>query len=272
MVEGVSLPHRRRQILRVRGAEAQLEPDSLAPEEPLEIWVSGVGRAPERVVVTMRSPGHDEELAVGFLRSEGLVWAADEIEGVRCEPLRSRVTVALRVPFDLGASTRSFVSTAACGLCGKAAIEHIERDAPQLNRGGPLSRSALVAMPAALSAAQASFASTGGAHAAGLFSLRGGPPLVREDVGRHNAVDKIVGRMVLDDRDGRGLVLLVSGRASFELVQKAAMAGVPFLCAISAPSSLAVEAAERLGVTLVGFLRGASFNIYAHAQHIDLSS
>ncbi len=248
-------------------------PDVLAVEEPLEIRAAGPGQVPVRVAVTMRTPGHDHELAAGFIRTEGLV-VGGGITGVgqSDDPRVSRdnvVVVHTRGPFELGRAERNFFATSSCGICGKGALEAIRIDCPALHpdAGPTLAHDVLVGLPEALREGQSIFEQTGGLHAAGLFSLSGELRVLREDVGRHNAVDKIVGTRELND-DVAGEVLLVSGRLSFEIVQKAAIAAIPILCAISAPSSLAVDAARELGLTTVGFLRPGGFNVYTHPQRI----
>ena len=253
--------------------------DRVAAEEPLEIRAQGPGQEPVQIAVTMRTPGDDAELAVGFLHGEGLLRGARDLAApvVRELPLEaspsSFVTVRTTVAFDATRLQRNFYATSSCGICGKAAIEHIHMTAPPIAAGPVFARSALVAMPAALRRAQVTFAATGGLHATGAFELGGADPrVVREDVGRHNAMDKVIGRLLLDGALPFRGALLVSGRASFELVQKAAMAGVPLLAAVSAPSSLAVETAARVGMTLVGFLRGDGFNIYTGGERIDLDA
>jgi FdhD protein len=264
-------------LVAVRGEGAMSAEDRVATEEPLEIRAQGPKQDALSIAVTMRTPGHDDELAVGFLFTEGLVRERSEL---RRRPVRELevaggpgnvVTVGLTHVFDATRLQRNFYATSSCGICGKASIDHIETEAPPLAEGPGIAREVLVGLPAKLSAAQATFARTGGLHATGAFDAAGELLELREDVGRHNAMDKVIGRLFLDSRlplDG-GL-LLVSGRASFELVQKAAMAGVPILAAVSAPSSLAVSAAERLGMTLVGFLRGDSFNVYAHPRRVRI--
>jgi FdhD protein len=268
-------------LLAVRGGAPSRRRDALAVEEPLEVRVEGPrdGGAPPaevRIAVTMRTPGHDEELAVGFLYTEGLV---KERADVADRPVRELLvaaggniaTVCLTRPFDATRLQRNFYATSSCGICGKAALEHLEVTAPHLAPGPVVTRSVLLTLPPTLRAAQAVFEQTGGLHATGLFTPAGRLLLVREDVGRHNAMDKVIGRALLDgDLPLREGVLLVSGRVSFELVQKAAMAAVPILCAVSAPSSLAVQTAERLGMTIVGFLRGESFNVYTRPERIDV--
>jgi FdhD protein len=265
-------------VVTVRGGELEIRDDLVAGEEPLEIRAAGPGQKPVQVAVTMRTPGHEEELAIGFLTSEGLL-ADNEVVGVAygdpgvlAEPDDS-VLVRLRRRFDPSlVAKRNFVATASCGICGKASIDDVAVRSEPLPKGLPVvARSVIVSLPDALRGAQSAFDRTGGLHAAGLFETDGRLVAVREDVGRHNALDKLIGSRVrarelpLWDR-----ILLVSGRVSFEIVQKAAVAGVPIICAVSAPSDLAVRLANRLGVTLVGFLRGESFNVYAHDNRIDL--
>jgi FdhD protein len=264
-------------VLAVRGMTIEERPDTLAGEEPMEIRAAGPGQVPVPVAVTMRTPGSEAELAMGFLRTEGLIESVDEVEGVEVgDPAALAqpddvVIVRLRRPFDVSRiAERHFVATASCGICGKASIDEIVVRCDPLPAGRPVvERSVLIALPDRLRAAQHAFASTGGLHAAGLFTPDGELVTLREDVGRHNALDKLVGaellagRLPLHDR-----VLLVSGRVSFEIVQKAAVAGIAFLAAVSAPSDLAVEAAGRLGVTLVGFLRGDGFNVYTGRERV----
>jgi len=265
-------------VVTVRGGELEIRDDLVAGEEPLEIRAAGPGQKPVQVAVTMRTPGHEEELAIGFLTSEGLL-ADNEVVGVAygdpgvlAEPDDS-VLVRLRRRFDPSlVAKRNFVATASCGICGKASIDDVAVRSEPLPKGLPVvARSVIVSLPDALRGAQSAFDRTGGLHAAGLFETDGRLVAVREDVGRHNALDKLIGSRVLArelplwDR-----ILLVSGRVSFEIVQKAAVAGLPIICAVSAPSDLAVRLADRLGVTLVGFLRGDSFNVYAHDNRIDL--
>lgn len=264
------------EVLRVRSSGAELFRDVVAVEEPLEIRVAGPGAPPDRVAVTMRTPGHDEELAVGFLFGEGLI---DGREHLHQAPRVGRpqvpdpdqvVTVELSRGFDRGLLSRNFYVTSSCGVCGKAALDFVEVAVPPLAGDLVVPGATLLALPERLRAAQATFAATGGLHATARFDRYGALQCLREDVGRHNAMDKVVGRALLDgDLPLRESVLLVSGRLSFELVQKAALAGAPLLCAISAPTSLAVRLAERVGMTLVGFLRDGGFNVYAHPERVD---
>ncbi|HCO02339.1 MAG TPA: formate dehydrogenase accessory sulfurtransferase FdhD [Actinobacteria bacterium] len=265
-------------VLAVRGTEAFVRPDRLAAEEPMEIRAQGPGQTAASVAVTMRTPGHDFELAVGFLFTEGLIGGADVASVRYCDlPAEEQgynvVTVHLTRPFDRGAMQRNFYATSSCGVCGKASLDQVEVRCEIVAGSPPIPRSVVVSLPERLRAAQRIFDQTGGLHAAALFDGSGELMALREDVGRHNAVDKLAGMAVLAQQVPlKDRVLLVSGRVSFELVQKAAVAGVPVLCAISAPSSLAVEAAERLGVTVVGFLRGESFNVYSHPERIALDT
>ncbi|MEO5964453.1 MAG: formate dehydrogenase accessory sulfurtransferase FdhD [Candidatus Limnocylindrales bacterium] len=276
-------PSMERQATRVRivayreGTIEERE-DRLSGEEPLAIRAAGPGQEPVDVAVTMRTPGHEAELAAGFLRTEGLIEDDDTIEGVTFgDPVSAsrpddRVTVHLARPFDASrVAERHFVATASCGICGKASLDEVEVRCAPIPDGPIIDARTLTALPAALRAAQAVFEQTGGLHAAGLFTPDGTLLELREDVGRHNALDKLIGSQVLaGGLPLRDRIVLVSGRASFELVQKAAVAGVPMLAAVSAPSDLAVEAAERLGVTLVGFLRGEAFNIYARRDRVSV--
>jgi FdhD protein len=252
--------------------------DWVAVEEPLEIRAGGPGQEPVSVAVTMRTPGRDFELAVGFLRTEGLIDADDRVvapaepssSGLRLGRSCNVVHVPLARPFDCSALKRNFFATSSCGLCGKASLEKVAVRCGTVAPGPVVGRSTLIGLPETLREAQEAFDRTGGLHAAGLFDGAGELIAVREDVGRHNAVDKLVGRAFLDgELPLSGRVLLVSGRTSFEILQKAAVAGVPIVAAVSAPSSLAVSVADRLGITLVGFLRGPSFNVYTHPERID---
>jgi FdhD protein len=226
----------------------------------------------------MRTPGGDFELAAGFMLTEGLIEAAGEVNRVSyCEDLEPEdqhynvVTVDLAHRFDPARLHRNFFATSSCGICGKATLEHVEVACPHLSPGPSVDAAAIAAMPAALRAAQRVFDQTGGLHAAGMFSAGGELRSLREDVGRHNAVDKLVGEAVLADAlplsDG---VLFVSGRSSFEIVQKAGVAGIPVVASVSAPSSLAVEAGERLGMTIVGFVRDGRCNVYSHPDRVTV--
>jgi FdhD protein len=264
-------------IVAIRGRSLEVRADRVTAEEPLEIRAAGPHQEPVAVAVTMRTPGEEDELAVGFLRTEGLI-DGTEVRGVRFGDPATRsapddtVVVQLDRPFDASrVAERHFVATASCGICGKASIDEVALRVEPIPDGPVVRLDVILALPDLLRAAQAAFEITGGLHGVGLFTPDGELLAVREDVGRHNALDKLVGSQVL----ARAMplherVLMVSGRVSFEIVQKAAAAGIPIVCAVSAPSSLAIDAAERLGVTLVGFLRGDGFNIYTHDGRIDL--
>jgi FdhD protein len=264
-------------VVAVDGTRARDRPDRLVTEEPMEIRIRSAGRAPEPLAVTMRTPGNDFELAAGFCVTEGVVAdPGDIVEVAYCldaptEQHYNVVTVGLCSVVDLQAHERRFVANASCGLCGKLTLDQLEVACPSLPSGLRLPRSVLVELPRSLREAQAVFEATGGLHAAAVFDTTGSLTALREDVGRHNALDKLIGwaamqrRLSLSDQ-----VLLVSGRLSFEIVQKAAVAGIPLVCAVSAPSSLAVDAARRLGQTVVGFLRDEHFNVYTHGERIDL--
>jgi len=264
-------------ILAIRGRELEVRADRVVTEEPLEIRAAGPHQDPVAVAVTMRTPGDEDELAVGFLVTEGLI-EGPEFRGVKfgdpsvlAQP-DDTVIVRLDRPFDPArVAERHFVATASCGICGKASLDEIEVRCRPIPPGPVVARAVILALPERLRAAQQAFEMTGGLHAAGLFTARGELVAIREDVGRHNALDKLVGSQAIAKRlPLNDCIVTVSGRVSFEIVQKAAVAGVPILCAISAPSSLAIDAAQRLGVTLVAFLRGDGFNIYAHDDRIDL--
>jgi FdhD protein len=266
----------RRRVLRLtEGGQAE-RPDTLVAEEPLEVRVGG-----RPVSVTMRTPGDDFDLVAGFLVTEGIVHGTEQIATLRyCVGTGEDGTNTYNV-IDAGlapgtavpelALTRNFYTTSSCGICGKASIDAIRTLSRYDVSGDPLALdpAVLAGLPNTLRAAQRVFARTGGLHAAGLFTGAGALLALREDVGRHNAVDKVVGWAVREGRlPLRGCVLLVSGRASFELTQKTLMAGIPALAAVSAPSSLAVQLAEESGMSLVGFLRGASMNVYAGAHRV----
>jgi FdhD protein len=267
----------RARILAIRGAIVEERGDTLVGEEPMEIRVAGPGQDPVPVAITMRTPGAEAELAVGFLRTEGLI-ADGDVAGIEFgDPATlaqpdDTVIVRLHRPFDASiVPERHFVASASCGICGKASLDEVAVRCDPIPGGPVVGLEVILALPDRLRAGQAVFERTGGLHAAGLFDPAGRLIALREDVGRHNALDKLVGWAVLsgltplNDR-----VLLVSGRVSLEIVQKAAVAGIPIVCAVSAPSDLAVEAAERFGQTLVGFLRGDGFNVYAGRERLRL--
>lgn len=256
--------------------------DTLAVEEPLEIRIAGAPLA-----VTMRTPGHDVELAIGFLVSEGVISKSSDFRAaIHCggpgtggaentyNVLDATLAPGVRLP---GAdAARRFYTTSSCGVCGKASIDAVRTTSHHAVSHDDLEVDAawIAELPDRLRAEQAAFDKTGGLHAAALFDAATGELLViREDVGRHNAVDKVIGWALQADRlPLRSTVLQVSGRASFELVQKAVMAGIPVLSAVSAPSSLAVELADESGLTLIGFVRGNSMNVYAHVQRVRIDA
>jgi FdhD protein len=264
-------------VQKIEGESSAPFQDLLAVEEPLEIRLGA-----KSISITMRTPGHDFELAAGFLFTEGIIHDAGEIREVRWSPvangnprqLGNSVTVELNpgVEVDLDRLERHFYTTSSCGVCGKASIEAIEaQGCPVLARNTPVVASSVIhTLPDALRRAQPVFERTGGLHAAALFTIDGTLDLLREDVGRHNAVDKLIGAEVLAQRVPlSNHLLFVSSRASFELVQKALMAGLPILAAVGAPSSLAVETAHRFNLTLLGFVRDRRFNIYSGASRIQ---
>jgi FdhD protein len=265
-------------VIAIRGADLEVRDDLVVGEEPLEIRAAGPRQEPVQVAVTMRTPGYEDELAIGFLTSEGLL-RDNEVRRVEygdpgkvADPDDSvLVRLARRFDPDL-AARRNFVATASCGICGKASIDDVAIRCEPLPKNLPVvARSVIHGLPDALRAAQAAFERTGGLHAAGLFETDGRLVSIREDVGRHNALDKVIGsRAIVRELPLWDRVLMVSGRVSFEIVQKAAVAGVPIICAVSAPSDLAVRLADRLGVTLIGFLRGDGFNVYTHDGRVDL--
>lgn len=260
-------------IRRKRDGSLEYDHDELTIEEPLEIRIGD-----KTVATTMRTPGHDEELAAGFLLSEAIIRKPDDIKKFsRPAAVRNRANV---IVVDLGAGTKVKLNSAqrfgtissSCGLCGKESIDAIRQNLPTIKSTSfRIGIEALLSLPSKLRDEQSDFARTGGIHAAGIFAAAGKAPIVREDIGRHNAVDKAIGRAFLDrkvplDRH----VLLVSGRASFEIMQKALAAGIPIVASVSAPSSLAMEFARESNQTLVGFLRPPSFNIYSHVERMIL--
>ncbi|QBJ95064.1 formate dehydrogenase accessory sulfurtransferase FdhD [Rhodococcus sp. ABRD24] len=266
----------RRPILRITADGTSRRPDTLAVEEPLEIRLGG-----RSLTVTMRTPGNDVDLVHGFLLSEGIIGSPQDVSTIRyCDGVDEDgvntynvldVEMAAGVPDPGTRGQREFLTTSACGVCGKASLDDVATRSrfALTDSTVTVSAAALSAMPKTLRAGQRIFEATGGLHAAGLFTPDGVLLALREDVGRHNAVDKVLGWALTDNRVPlTDTVLIVSGRASFELAQKATMAGIPLLGAVSAPSSLAVDLARDRGLTLVGFLRGSSMNVYAGGQRI----
>ena len=252
------------------GASPAVEADKLAREEPLEIRVRG-----RSVAVTMRTPGHDRELAAGFLLTERIVSERKQlIDIATCTASREPqntldVFLAPGVEVDFARLTRHVFAASSCGLCGKASIEAVKQHFPPVTSDLTVSARALLKLPARMRKAQAAFVQTGGLHAAAIFDTGGKLLVLREDIGRHNAVDKVLGHGFLQNQfPFAAHILLVSGRASFEILQKSLPARVPIICAISAPSSLAVEFAQASGQTLVGFLREGGMNIYSHPERI----
>jgi len=262
-------------IRRKEDGSLEYQPDDLTIEEPLEIRIRA-----KTLAITMRTPGHDEELAAGFLLSEGIVSTRDQIDQFsRPAQARNReniivVQLAGGVKMKFGSAKRFGTISSSCGICGKESIAAIRQNFPAIvsAKAVRIEIKTLLSLPPRLRKLQGEFARTGGIHAAGVFDLGGEPKVVREDIGRHNAVDKAIGRAFLDrqlplDRH----VLLVSGRASFEIMQKALSAGIPIIASISAPSTLAMEFARESNQTLIGFLRPPSFNVYSHVERVDLS-
>ena len=263
----------------VEEGRMRVRPDTLATEEPMEIRLLA-GDTKQTVAVTMRTPGADFELAAGFLYGEGIVSSTDDIlkisycvdSDLDAEQQYNIVNVELRGnrEYDLRPLERHFYTTSACGVCGKASLEQLElRGCPVIPPGPTLTARTIYGMPEKLREAQGLFDATGGLHAAALFDKNGELIALREDVGRHNATDKLVGWALLEERlPISDHVVMVSGRSSFEILQKCLTAGVPIVCAISAPSSLAVDVAKEFGMTLVGFLREGRFNVYAGSDRI----
>ncbi|MDZ7768693.1 MAG: formate dehydrogenase accessory sulfurtransferase FdhD [Woeseiaceae bacterium] len=261
----------------------QSRADRVAVEEPVEIQLSypaAAGSAAKSISITMRTPGDDADLARGFLYTESIIRRAADIASVLpVGPVTEsgyqnviRVELAPGVDVDVDRLQRHFYTTSSCGVCGKTSLDALKAVGQSSLKGNRtrFSRSVLIGMPDKLREQQAVFESTGGLHAAAAFTAHGEIVVVREDVGRHNAVDKVIGALLADDRlPAAEYGLLVSGRASFELMQKTLVAGMPLLAAVSAPSSLAVQLAEEFGMTLIGFLRGEQFNIYAGADRVS---
>lgn len=254
----------------VAGQKSTTRSDVVAAEEPLEIRVRG-----RSVAVTMRTPGHDRELAAGFLLTERIIRERRHLKDIATcraslQPENTlNVFLAAGVQVDFARLTRHVFAASSCGLCGKATIEAVKQHFPPISSNVTLQAKTLRPLPARMKRVQHTFAKTGGLHAAAIFDARGKLLVLREDVGRHNAVDKVIGYGFLESKlpfDSH--ILLVSGRASFEIVQKALAAGIPIICAVSAPSSLAVEFAQESGQTLIGFLRGEGMNIYSRPERV----
>ena len=264
-------------VVRKEGTLAS-KPDVLVTEEPLEIRAESPSQQAQPIAVTMRTPGHDFELAVGFLFTEGMVKRTNDVRTVRycqlpdsAEQQFNVVTVSLSAPFDEALSRRGMVTSASCGICGTTSIEQLAQMTSRVDlaTGPVMTAQLLTSLPDIIRKAQPTFDRTGGLHAAGLVDASGDAYCVREDIGRHNAVDKVIGKAVLDGKVPiSNHALVVSGRLSFEIIQKAAMAGIAFIAAVGAPSSLSVETAEDLGITIVGFVRDGTANIYTHAHRI----
>jgi len=256
------------------GADERDFADALAVEEPLEIRIGIPDQKHKAISITMRTPGDDSELAAGFLFTEGIIRSRDQIAEIRhCGPGGNTIVVELAegVDVDLKRLERHFYTSSSCGVCGKSSIEALHTGARKVqDRKFPVIGSSFVhRMPGALRGAQSTFDATGGLHASALFRIEGSVDVVREDVGRHNALDKVIGAKLLAGELPLGdRILMVSGRASFELVQKALMAGIPILAAVGAPSSLAVELAREFGMTLAGFVRDDRINIYCGCDRI----
>ena len=268
---------RKTKVVTVDGANVRRWSDTLATEEPLELRLLAGGER-QNVAVTMRTPGADFELAAGFLYGEGILKSRDEILRIsyctEAEQQYNTVNVSLRGAMpEVGRLERHFTTTSACGVCGKASLESLELQAcPLPDPTFTVTPELITSLPDKLRAAQGLFDKTGGLHAAALFTKDGELLALREDVGRHNALDKLVGWALLEGLlPLREHIVLLSGRASFELLQKSLTAGVPLVCAVSAPSSLAVSVAQAFNLTLLGFLRGTRFNIYSGENRLDLS-
>lgn len=247
-------------------ADGEDAPDHVVIEEPLQIVVDG-----HPVAVTMRTPGHDAELALGFLLTEGVIDSAAQVRKIDTDsrPNHALVFLADGVEVDFTRLTRHVFSASSCGLCGKATIDAVTSCRPPLPDGAVFSREVLLDSPGRLAESQATFARTGGLHGVGIFGADGTCHVVREDIGRHNAVDKVLGHAMRTGLDPSTCFLLVSGRVSFEIMQKALAGGIPLVAAISAPSSLAVEFANQSNQTLVAFLRPPKFRVYAGASRIS---
>jgi FdhD protein len=280
------------EIIRLEHGKSLSTNDFVAVEEPVEIRLTGANLEPntqKNIAITMRTPGDDEALAAGFLFTEGIITSASDIRDIAASQDQSSITVQLRdtVTVDLDSMERHFYTTSSCGVCGKASIDAVQVKCkialPQTQ--WKVDASLLFGLPDILRKAQSTFEFTGGIHGCALFNLSGEIMATAEDVGRHNALDKLIGAWLMnaktDEINGQNSknltdlsnqILLLSGRISFELVQKAAMAGIRMIVAVGAPSSLAIDLADELGITLVGFLRGERGNIYTHSQRVETHS
>lgn len=263
-------------ITTVRNGTSRARPDVIATEEPMEIRIHGPHQESEPITVTMRTPGNDFELAIGLLYNEGIVASKGEIKTIcYCADVEDPeqqfnvVTVELYERYRGTHKDRSFYSSSACGVCGTSSIQQLALRAPTVTSSLSITTSTLVSLPKAMKPYQKIFDKTGGLHGVGIFSSTGNLEIVREDIGRHNALDKAIGHYFLEEKlPLNDKVLALSGRIGFELVQKAAVAQIPIIVAVSAPSSLAVKTAQDLGITLVGFVREDSANIYTHPERI----
>ena len=253
-------------VARWQGSAYTEQPDTLAPEEPLEIRLAG-----RALTVTMRTPGHDEELAAGLLYAQELLRAAADVESIACDPARPNVLdVRLSAAIDGAERWRRYsYASSSCGICGVESLEALVLSAPPVTAPLRVRAATLYTLEGRLRAAQAGFGATGGTHAAALFDARGELLVAREDVGRHNAVDKVVGYALLRDLlPLERCLLMVSGRVSYEIVQKALIARLPLIAAVSAPTTLAVRIAHERGITLAGFVRGEHMNVYTHPERV----
>lgn len=258
----------RRQIIKFKDSRANTELDFITEEEPLEISITIPCAKPKiykkSISITMRTPGADLELALGFLHSEGIITDRKQILDNFQEENKINLVLDLVQGFDLSKLDRHFYTSSSCGVCGKASIDALKVQVPERSHSPiAVTSSVLKYLPGKLREAQRQFEATGGIHAAALFDVNGNLKLSREDVGRHNALDKLIGAVLLDkEMNASDCILLLSGRISFELVHKAAVAGISCVAAIGAPSTLAIETAEEFGITLIGFLKTSGFNIY----------
>jgi FdhD protein len=256
----------RRQVTRHEAGRTATEDDLLVTEAPLEVRLDGTP-----IAVIMRTPGDDAELVLGFSITEGIVNGPDEVDSidpVPQDPDDNRWELKPKQPLDPGQFQRNFYATSSCGVCGKASIDAVRISGRTPPEGPTVSPDVMLALPEAMRGVQTAFDSTGGLHAAGLFEPNGELIALREDIGRHNAVDKVIGAVAQDRWPLGELLLMVSGRVSFEITQKAAVAGIPLIAAVSAASSLAVELADEMGMTVIGFLRDDGFNVYAGGRRI----